>query len=168
MAKHVFQSPLISTVRLAENTPGRIVFSGHYRHGDGASVPALGTIFAVALVLVWHLGFPHWALIVAAAGVFLASSAVLLYEKKIEFLLSDRRIVLATRTWTGTRQESLPVEQARLRVEPIAIRTATDCGAVDLVLPGQTIRLGVDGKLDRSAAKAASLSASTGLPVETP
>lgn len=166
MPKHSFQSPLISTVRLVEHTPDRIVFAGHYRHGDGASGPAMGSVVAVVLVLIWHLSFSHWALIVAAAIVFLASNAVLLYEKKIEFLLPERRIALSTRTWTGTRQENRPFEQARLRVESIAIRIATDCGAVDLVLPEQTIRLGVDGKIDRSAAKAASLSASTGIPVE--
>lgn len=152
---HYFESQLISTVKAVEETDGEVVFVGHYRHGDGASLP--GFAVAIGAVLLIFSGSDPLPPSIAVL-LFLGALALAIYRKKITFGREAASVEVATRTLFGTSTTVYPAANAKLQTQRIHIRLAENCGAVDLLLPDQTIRLSVDGRFDRSVAMAQKLS----------
>lgn len=145
---HYFESQFVSTVRVTEETDEKIVFVGHYRHGDGASLPGLVIVMAAALPFV--IG---GALVLSIfALLFVGAVAFAIFAKKITFNLVTGGVEVSTRTLFGVSSTTYPPASARLQTHRIHIRLAENCGAMDLLLPDQTIRLDVDGRFDRSVA----------------
>lgn len=167
--KHYFASQLISKVEVTEENEQRIVFRGHYQHGDGGSVPAL--LFIPALICGVLIGLAGDVVVQGLLFALAGASAfgalwVLSFEKIITFDLVARNVVIRTKSLRGTRSEEFPVADLRLHVENIAIRLAQDCGAMDLLLPDDTaIRLSVDGRYGWSQKKAHALHAKAGVPL---
>ena len=159
---HYFESQLVSTVRAVEETDGEVVFVGHYRHGDGASLP--GFAVAIAAVLLIFLGSGPWPLSIAVLPLVVAL-AMAIYRKTITFHRDTTSVEVATRTLFGTRTTVYPVASAKLQTQRIHIRLAENCGAVDLRLPDQAIRLSVDGRFERSLAVAQKLSDLAGIEI---
>jgi hypothetical protein len=156
---HYFESQLVSTVRAIEDTDEEVVFVGHYRHGDGASLPACAILMAAVPLFV-----TGGAVALSISVPFFAGAvAFAIFEKKIIVGLRTARVQVSARTVFGRSSKTYPVAGARLQTQRIHIRLAENCGAIDLFLPDQTIRLSVDGHFDRSVAVAERLSARSGI-----
>ena len=165
---HFFQSQFISTVAVTEENDERVVFRGHYKHGDGGCVPvALVAIAVVSTAFSAFLGLPLWVSAPVGLASLIAAVWLLYYEKVIVFDLPGRNVVVKTETITGVSEETFRASELHLRVEEIAIRLAQRCGAVDLILPPYRIRLIVDGKYENALKRAQTLHAKSGVPLDS-
>ena len=156
---HYFESQLVSTVKAIVDTDEEIVFVGHCRYGDGASLPGCAVVAAAALPFVTRSAVP----LSIAVALFAGAVAFAIFEKKILLRLRTAMVEVSTRTVFGRTTKIYPVASARLQTQQIHIRLAENCGAIDLLLPDQTIRLRVDGHFDRAVAVAEGLSARSGI-----
>lgn len=125
-------------------------------------MPGLAAIVAMMLLLV--SGGKGWAAGIAVL-LFFAALALGVYRKRIAFDPKSGGVEVTTRTLFSTRKAAYPPTNAKLKVQRIHIRLAENCGAIDLVLPDQSLRLRVDGSFDRSAAAAKQLSELSGIPM---
>ena len=157
---HYFESQLVSTVKAVEQNDEKIIFVGHCRHGDGASLPGFAVIMAGTLLFVTGGGALPLSISVI---LFVGAVAFAIFEKKIILGLRTARVEVSTRTVFGRSTKTYPVASARLQTQRIHIRLAENCGAIDLFLPDQAIRLCVDGHFDRTVAVAEGLSARSGI-----
>ncbi len=159
---HYFESHLVSAVKSVEETEREVVFVGHYRHGDGASLPGFAVAIAAVLLI-----FPGSGPLPVGISILLLLGALALaiFRKNITFHRDAASVEVATRTLFGTNITVYPAENAQLKTQRIHIRLAENCGAVDLLLPDQTIRLAVDGRFDRSVAMAQKLSDLSGIKI---
>ncbi len=163
---HFFQSQFISTIAVTDENDERIVFRGHYKHGDGGCVPvALVAMAVVATAFSAFLDLMLWVGAPVGLASLIAAVWLLYYEKIIVFDLPRRNVVVKTETITGVREETYRARELHLRVEEIAIRLAQRCGAVDLVLPSCRIRLIVDGKYENALKRAQTLHTKSGVPL---
>lgn len=157
---HYFESQLVSTVKPVKETDQEVVFVGHYRHGDGASIPGFALAFGATLPFFAGGG----ALPLSISGLlFVGAVAFAVFQKKITIRSRLGRVEVSTRTLFGASSTNYPVSDARLQAQKIHIRLAEDCGAIDLLLPDQTIRLSVCGRFDRSLSVTKRLSDLSGI-----
>ncbi len=165
---HLFQSQVISTVKATEADEHQITFVGHYRHGDGFSLPGCGGLIMVVFFVILFAIYFHMVLFVLLLCFLPPTMALLLYEKKLVFDLDARQLQIQTQSIRGQTKAQIPFEDLKLRIEKIHIRLATNCGALDLLLPeGLIIRLIVDGKFEWTLEKAERLASQTGIPLQS-
>ena len=167
---HFFESPLVSTTKVLEQKDKKIIFSGHYRHGDGASLLCL-PLFPIFLCLGIYFVMEG----VGTSRLFAISLLCLplllhglVFRKQTELRAAHAGVLIETQALLAKSKKEYPCSQVQLEVVPIHIRTASDCGAIDLVLPEGKIRLLVEGKYERALKKAESLSEFTGIALVCP
>jgi len=119
----------------------------------------------VFFVILFAIYF-HMVLFVLLLCFLPPTMALLLYEKKLIFDLDDRQLRIQTQSIRGQTKVQIPFEDLKLHLEKIHIRLATNCGALDLLLPKGVIRLIVDGKFEWTLEKAERLSSQTGIPLQ--
>ena len=166
---HYFESQLVSTTKVVEQNDGRVRFCGHYMYGDGFwlfSTPVLVFILSVALQ---EIEFINMLGVIGVTAIFTALILpVLVFRKHTELRANRSGVFIKTRMLFAEGKKEYPCSQISLEVAHIHIRTATDCGAIDLVLPNGKIRLLVDGKYERALQKAEELSQFTGIVLARP
>jgi len=94
---HYFESQLISRVKAISGKENHIVFRGHYRIGDGPSVPGFGTAISCILLYLDVALIHHWALFTSALLLLIGSVALWVYQKIMVFDLERNQLIVIMR-----------------------------------------------------------------------
>ena len=161
-------------MKIETDPEGFFEFRGHNYWGDGSSyaaflilpatlIAALSMIPPTSLVssvlsLLLYTSSAIWMILIAVS---LSTSWKIRFGNRNSAAVSFcRKSLLGTwRTW-------LPPEKLTLKVSPIHIRLAPNCGAVDLLTPVGSIRIAVEGDLSAATSLAHGISEKSGIKVE--